>query len=201
MPRTPEQFKQIQDRRRAKIKAAGLKQFALQGFDRVSVDDVMKSCRCAHGLFYHYFPSLDVILDEILKARPSVKGATIPLDEAKKAGGLDGLQILIEYFQATIEKSKNDPIYYTLISLNYGDQRKLDRKKYDPLLNLRDPMTKMVEEGQEKGDIIGGEPADIAKMLVLALYGAFYEKAMHANHPDQAVIPNLMTLIDMLRKR
>ena len=68
MPKSPEQNKAIQEKRRLDIKEKALRLFALEGFDSVSINDICKAAKCAHGLFYHYYASKEEIFNDILKA-------------------------------------------------------------------------------------------------------------------------------------
>ena len=53
MPKSQEQNKAIREKKRQDIKEKALRLFAIQGYDEVSVDDICKNAKCAHGLFYH----------------------------------------------------------------------------------------------------------------------------------------------------
>ena len=66
MPKTLEQTKALQEKRKAAIKKAALSLFANEGFSGVSVDDICKASDSSHGLFYHYYSSLEEIFLELL---------------------------------------------------------------------------------------------------------------------------------------
>ena len=66
MPRTPAQNKAIKDKRKKRLLEIALKTFAYKGYDDVTIDDITKTARCSHGLFYHYFSSKQDIFEEVV---------------------------------------------------------------------------------------------------------------------------------------
>jgi AcrR family transcriptional regulator len=56
------------DRRRAAIVAAAAHLYARRGFNGASVADLAKACSTSKSLVYHYFPSRDDILYEVMAA-------------------------------------------------------------------------------------------------------------------------------------
>ena len=55
--------------RRSGILHGALKTFCKKGYDGTTVDDIVKSAGCSHGLFYHYFSSKKEVFNEIIKYR------------------------------------------------------------------------------------------------------------------------------------
>lgn len=56
------------DRRRETIVAAAASLYAARGFNGASVADLAKACGTSKALIYHYFPSKDDILHEVMAA-------------------------------------------------------------------------------------------------------------------------------------
>ena len=56
------------DKRREAIIAAAAALYARQGFQGASVSDLAKACGTSKALIYHYFPSKDDILHEVMAA-------------------------------------------------------------------------------------------------------------------------------------
>ena len=72
------------DKRREAIVAAAAALYARQGFQGASVADLAKSCGSSKALIYHYFPSKDDILYEVMAAH--LDALVDAADEAMHAG-------------------------------------------------------------------------------------------------------------------
>jgi len=56
------------DKRREAILAAAARLYARHGFDGASVADLAKACKSSKSLIYHYFPSKEDMLGEVMTA-------------------------------------------------------------------------------------------------------------------------------------
>ena len=66
MPRTPDQYKEIREEKKALIMKSALELFANQGFHGTSISDIAKKAGISKGLLYNYFTSKDKLILEIL---------------------------------------------------------------------------------------------------------------------------------------
>jgi AcrR family transcriptional regulator len=73
------------DKRRVAIVAAAARLYAKSGFQGASVSDLAKGCGTSKSLIYHYFPSKDDILYEVMAAH--LDGLVDAADDAMRAGG------------------------------------------------------------------------------------------------------------------
>jgi AcrR family transcriptional regulator len=67
------------EERKEEIIAAAQKLFLEKGYLKTKVSDIVKSIGVSQGIFYYYFPSKEMVLDEIV-----VRYMTLHLAEAKK---------------------------------------------------------------------------------------------------------------------
>ena len=72
------------DKRREAIVAAAARLYAQRGFPGASVSDLAKACGSSKSLIYHYFPSKDDILYEVMAAH--LDALVDAADEAMRAG-------------------------------------------------------------------------------------------------------------------
>ena len=72
------------DKRRDAIIAAAAHLYAGQGFSGASINDLAKACGSSKSLIYHYFPSKDDILYEVMAAH--LDALVRAADEAMQAG-------------------------------------------------------------------------------------------------------------------
>ena len=73
------------DKRREAIIAAAAELYAKSGFQGASVADLAKACGASKSLIYHYFPSKDDILYEVMAAH--LDALVEAADDAMRAGG------------------------------------------------------------------------------------------------------------------
>lgn len=75
------------DKRREAIIAAAAHLYARRGFRGASVSDLAQECRTSKSLIYHYFPSKDDILYEVMAAH--LDALVDAADDAMRAGGAE----------------------------------------------------------------------------------------------------------------
>lgn len=171
MPRTPEQNKAIREAAKRKILDSALRLFAMKGFDQVNIDDIMNETGCAHGLFYHYFRSKEEVFNTLIRIKEQkYHDILIPQKEATEAGGIKGLQILADYCERIISAS-DEATYFVRIgatrhyTVTANNQELLGEDLFPYLI-------KLIEQGQETGDVRAGDPCEIANMFVDFANGA-----------------------------
>jgi AcrR family transcriptional regulator len=180
MPRSEEQNKALRDYRRGKILDRALTLFAIKGFDDVTVDDIMLSTNCAHGLFYHYFRSKEDVFNALVKIKEEkYKDYLIPQDAASAAGGIKGLKMLADYCEKIIS-GPDEVAYFCRISTI----RHYTVTTYNEALLGDDPfpkLIKLVEQGQKEGTVREGSPCEIANMFVDFCNGAMYRRIVEGS--------------------
>jgi AcrR family transcriptional regulator len=65
-PRTPQQFEEIREGRKALIMDVALEQFANEGFHNTTITRIAKNAGISKGLLYNYFISKEALLEEII---------------------------------------------------------------------------------------------------------------------------------------
>lgn len=166
MPRTPAQNKRIKDKRRQKLLDAALIAFATNGFDGVAIDDITKQAKCSHGLFYHYFGTKEEVYSEVLKTY--IADANLfALGESSDEGALEAIRRFCEAYEKILKGPKIS-LYAAALLLSIPNQTK-SKDIDDRVLGKKsvlDALQAMVRSGQESGDVVAGDPREIA----LAIY-------------------------------
>ncbi len=173
MPKRPEQNKAIQEKRRQDIKDKALRLFAIQGFDEISVDDICKAAKCAHGLFYHYYASREELFSDLLK---DMGDDLLPLTEAKSEPGFSGLRLLLVQITSSLQEKLTNKQSYLLLHLNFHKQRELQKAVYKKHFGLYQIMKEKIKEGQKEGALIAGDPEEILESLAMLLRGQLITK-------------------------
>ena len=76
------------DEKRAALRKGAARYFAAHGFDRASMTGVAKSCGVSKALIYHYWPSKEELLFDILDDH---LGALLDVVQGAQAGGMRAL--------------------------------------------------------------------------------------------------------------
>lgn len=104
MPRTKEQFQQMQESSKAEILQAALELFAEKGFENTSISAIARRAGLSQGLMYNYFASKDALLLAIFeKGWAEVQSSFVvkPRKGRKKASLYD---FIVQACRATLEK-------------------------------------------------------------------------------------------------
>ena len=175
MPRTPEQNQEIKDKRRSKILAAAIRVFATKEYDDVAIDDIVKVVGCSHGLFYHYFQTKEQIYRAVFEEVIIPNQAVPPVKQARDKGGYEGLKILAEYM-AMVVSAGTKLFNLAMIWLRMAKAEKLDKKTAEiaKAHNIELAIKDLVHEGQIDGQVIAGDPEEIADLI----YGIFEKKML-----------------------
>lgn len=173
MPRTPEQNKNIKDKRRGKLLSFAIKAFAANGYDHTAIDDITKAAKCSHGLFYHYFDSKEdvfaALIEEVLTQENE-----FPAKEALALGGTSGLRLLAEYAEKlTKGTTREKDIARITLSLSHANNLDPKAKRFALDHDLYSTLVTLVKEAQQEGKAIAGDPREIASAFVDMARGAF----------------------------
>jgi AcrR family transcriptional regulator len=180
MPRNKEQNAAIRDKRRTKILEKSLKLFAINGFDEVSVDDIMDAANCSHGLFYHYFTSKEDVYNALLVWKnEKYPDSVLPREEAVQAGGIKGLRLLADYCERVVS-APDEVCYFARLSA----MRHYAANAYNDAVLGEDPypyLIQLINQGQAEGSVRPGDPEEIASMFVDFANGAMYSRITLGN--------------------
>ena len=172
MPRTPEQNQNIKDKRRSKLLLHALKAFATKGYGKTAIDDITKSAKCSHGLFYHYFDSKEAVLSALIK-EVLCDAYELPTKQALSVGGMNGLRVLCDYAEK-VSKVGGTALLVAKVTFSLGQEEELDDqgKRFALEHDLESTLVTLIKEGQQEGKAIAGDPRDIARIFVEFARGA-----------------------------
>ncbi|MBO4541528.1 MAG: TetR/AcrR family transcriptional regulator [Bacilli bacterium] len=166
MPKSQEQNKAIREKKRQEIKEKALRLFAIQGYDAVSVDDICKNAKCAHGLFYHYYASKEELFSALIK---DMEADLLSYQEAKSEPGFSGLKLLLVQITDALQERLSNKVAFLLIQLTFEDQEGLQKPNYKKVFRFRQIAKEKIKEGQREGSLLGGDPEEILNALVALL--------------------------------
>lgn len=198
MPRRKEDFaKQSEERKQAIYKAA-LPLFSLKGYDSVSIDDITKSAKCSHGLFYHYFTSKQDLFEQMMVTiKKKWNEKLIDLNMEQKP--LFALRDITRFYFSNLNKEDEDA-YILYLFLTFNLQKKLPKPKVKaskeqlrkkPFFRIHD----IIVEGIQEGVFIDKDPHDLMKIYFSSLEGLAYNRIHLGKNkfkvPDQSILINM----------
>jgi len=166
MPRTIEQNDKIKLERSNDILAASLKLFSVVGFKNVSVDLITNTVDCSHGLFYHYFTSVDDVFEKVLTSASKFDFVPLNLKEIASVSGFDGLKMIAEYLGS--ENVFNEAfLCYAKILIQESGNKLLQTwmKKECSYCSITELLVDLIKNGQKSKNVIDGDPLMIANCI------------------------------------
>ena len=164
MPRTAEQNKALKEKRKSRLLSVALKMFATKGYTLVTTDSISKGARISHGLFYHYFSSKDDAYQATV--RHFILGSNSPFltyADMKPYHGADGLKKFFEIADF-VQTGDAANLYMAKIILDIerGLAKGPTTKEVKDRFNFPGTFERLISEGQKDGDVIAGNPKEIA---------------------------------------
>ena len=198
-PRTTQQNEQIKDETREKIISAALRVFAHRGYAATRISDITKAAGISHGLLYYYFKSKEEIFTEIASiAMASSSGALLSAEK------LDYPAILkIEWITREIFKhigTNSDSAYYFLIMVQASVTESLPEavmEMIQPPSVPYDVMQRMLQQGQQEGDVVEGNPEEMNIAYWAAIQGLAIFRIAYG---DRYATPDPDILLRMIKK-
>ncbi len=164
MPRTAEQNKALKEKRKNRLLNVSLKMFATKGYTLVTTDNISRGARISHGLFYHYFSSKDDAFQ--VTVRHFILGPSSPFLSAKDMKEYHGVEGLKKFFEKADIIQTGDPTNLYMAKIILDIERGLAKgptiKEVKDRFDFPGTFERLISEGQKDGDIIAGDPKEIA---------------------------------------
>lgn len=170
MPRTAAANQRIREEQRAKILEAARKVFAHKG-STATMADVATAASVSQGLTYHYFPSKQELLHELVKQ--TLQTATTQAHPWLEAPGTPGERLVLLVSQM-VEHRRDHPEFFQLFDQVLSDEAMPDDlrqllQRYAQF--LQDRLRQLIVEGQATGEVASGDPDQLILALLVSLDG------------------------------
>lgn len=200
MARNPEKNELLRRRSKEKILTAALNQFAENGLFATRIQDIAEKAEISQGLLYRYYASKDDIYVEIInEALEKMSSATIELI-SMPASGKNKILKATEAMYNTIETSERYRQTCRLIT-EAANSEAIPESAKAAVFEKRDQpyqlFSKIIEQGQQEGDIIEGEPYELAVLFWSLINGL--TTYMHSRN-GMGQLPNKRFITRMLLK-
>ena len=182
MPRPPVDNQRIRDERQEQILLAAAHVFARTGLAATKITDIAAAAGVSHGLAYHYFPSKEEIFRQLV-TRALAGIARVLHDAAAQQGTVtDRLAWLANAL--VVGARDADATDYNLIiqqamisDVVPADIRALVLQEPSKLLAL---LSGLLREGQDAGEIIAGDPDQLAYLFLSCIQGIVSSATLYA---------------------
>lgn len=147
--------------------AAGL--FSLKGFTAVTMKDICEACDISRGGLYRHFGSTKEIFLEVLERDKN--DAEESIDQAISMG-LSAKKLLEGFFQLqkndiAFNKNRIEVAVYEF-SVAYPEQKDYLNERFHGAVKI---FAKLIEYGQKRGELKGGDAMILAEHIVIFLEG------------------------------
>jgi AcrR family transcriptional regulator len=179
MPRPASANQRIRDERHEQILRAAAHVFARKGLEATTIADIAAAAGVSHGLAYHYFASKEEIFRQLITR--AMQGTERLLREAHTRAGMvtERLRWLINEMTEGAKDSANDMLIVQQAVISEAvppDVRGLVLHRQPMLIEL---LSELLREGQLCGEIIAGDPDQLALLLLSCIQGIFSNMALH----------------------
>lgn len=173
MPRSATENQRIRDERQAHILRAAAHVFARKGLAATTIADIATAANVSHGLTYHYFTSKEEIFRQLITR--AMQGTERILREARIREGTvtERLHWLIDTMIEGTRDSADDMLIVQQAAISEAvpsDVRELVLNGPPMLVKL---LSELLREGQLCGEIIAGDPDQLALLLLSCIQGIF----------------------------
>ncbi len=172
-PRNEETNKQIRDERREQILRAALQVFAKKGLAATKISDIATAAHMSHGLIYHYFKSKDEIFT-VLATDALETSSSIIIYAANLPGTpWERLKAMTEAIVPAAYQGIS-PYYFLIVIQAFTSEavpaqvKELASKQSNV---YTEHLVPLILEGQQRGEIVKGEPLQLAVAFTSMIQG------------------------------
>ncbi|MHB1418383.1 MAG: TetR/AcrR family transcriptional regulator [Bacillota bacterium] len=172
-PRNEETNQQIRDERREQILQAALKVFARKGLAATKISDIAAAAQLSHGLIYHYFKSKDEIFT-VLATQALETSSSIIIYAANLPGTpWERLKAMTEAI-VPIAYQGIGPYYFLIVIQAFTSEAVPEQVKELAARQstvYTEHMVPLIREGQQQGEVIAGDPLQLAVAYTSMIQG------------------------------
>jgi AcrR family transcriptional regulator len=179
MPRQSSDNQRIRDERQEHILRAASRLFARKGLTATTISEIAAAAHVSHGLAYHYFTSKEEIFRQLVTRAMQGTERLLRETHAREGTITERLRWLINEMIEGARDSADDVLVVQQAMLSEAvppDVRELVLHGSQIPLEL---MSELLREGQTCGEIIAGDPQQLALLLLSCIQGIFTDMALH----------------------
>lgn len=182
-PRSPQANQRLHEEQKERIRSAALPIFAQKGLAATKMADIASAAEMGYGSVYHYFPDKEAIFTALIEQMMQES-----IQHTQEALALPGTswERLQWWFSRTmiwVRKHPEITLFITQVLTNEQEHRELRQLAYQLSRAAQKELRRLIVEGQEAGQVVSGNPDQLAMAIQSCLYGLAIEATFD---PDQA---------------
>lgn len=175
--------------------AAGRQLFTTQGLRKTSLDELVKPAGIAKSSFYAFYDSKESLyLDLMLREAPALQDALWAI----LRGDDDIAEKIRRFLRSAIEVLHHNPLYQRLITHPEelaAVSRRISAAEAAKIADLSIlPVTDFIEQAQENGELVAGDPAVLLGVMRTALLLPGHQDQFEPEH-YQAIVERTIDVI------
>jgi AcrR family transcriptional regulator len=184
------------EKRRQAILLSSLDLFVYKGYHGTTVRDIAKRSEVSVGLLFHYFPTKQAILEELLK----IAQDGLDLTETLMEQSVSPIEFFEQMTAAILQAFKDSTMAAKIFMLSNQalTSHWIPEESKAPLSASTSvsETAKLIEKGQMQGSIRPGDPLSLS----LVFWGAIHGVAEALVSYPQIAVPEAKWIVDMVRK-
>lgn len=171
---------QMAQKRRLRLLEVAAREFAEVGFERASLNTIIRTCRMSKSSFYYYFESKQVLFDLVIEEAAAALAKDLKAPDPASLAASD-FWVRIEAFGAHVLAVSERRVWYLhLAKLFYLPDRSADASPalQRVLAEVADWLTRVLAAGRTCGAVRDDLPATLQAELVFAVLQAMDRWAM-----------------------
>lgn len=185
--------KEQKEYRRMQILQTALTLFVHQGYHGTKTSQISKTAGISEGLLFHYFPTKENLLEELVKF--GVTGMEYPLHLNPE----EPFQFFTEFTEVLFREMKANPFYAEVFvfmaQIFRGEGIPTKIKELAGSVNTIEGTVPIIAAGQKNGTIRKGNPAALSNLYWCSIQGIAEQYAAHPEIP----LPEPEWITDMLK--
>jgi len=185
------------EKRRQTILSSSLDLFVYKGYHGTTVRDIAKRSEVSVGLLFHYFPTKQAILEELLKIAEEGLDLTKTLMEQ----ACSPIEFFEQMTEAILQAFRDSTMAAKIFMLaNQAlTSHWIPEETKAPLAASTSvyETAKLIEQGQAQGSLRSGDPLSLS----LAFWGAIQGIAEGLVTYPQITVPDAQWIVDVVRKQ
>lgn len=178
MPRPSTENQRLRDERHRHLLRAAAQVFARKGLMATTISDIAAAAQVSHGLAYHYFASKEEIFRQLV--RRAMQGTEQLLREAHARPGTvtERLRWLITEMIEGAKESADDLLIVQQAVMSEAVPPDVREMVLDGSRIPLELLSDLLHEGQFSGEIIDGDPDQLALLWLACIQGIFSNTAL-----------------------
>lgn len=183
------------DVRRDELLDAAAELFATRGYDRTTIDEVVRAARLSKGAFYYYYPSKDAVLEAL--ADRVARAALAKVDDVLEAPALPAVERLNAFLARGRQRTdlgRNTRVFEAIFR---DENLALYHRLHSAVAGVMlDPLEQIIRQGVEQG-VFRVEDSRTAARIVLLLGSSTREAVARLLAADEERRPSAIRSLEL----